>query len=215
MAKKKKKAPNKPSKSTFVIQLVLIIAIEIFFSMTELGQIYLMPGGIPITLTHLLVIVATLFLGWRSGFLTAFIFALLQLLFLDSTYAANYVLQPHLASQILPSLIIQFIPKLILPLAITFVFDFLSGKIGKKTAGAISAFLGTAVYYCLTLLFIFLFYRDYSIISMGWVNAFIEVAFGTIVGALAVSKVGLTDRKKIDWKWIFKRRSMDQKKLKK
>jgi len=204
-----------PKNKTYAVQLTLIIAIQVVFSCTSLGQIYLEPAGVPITLAHLPVIIATLFLGWKSGTLMGFIFALLQLFFLDSTHAANYVLRPQIATQIPSSFAIQFIPKLIFPFVIAAIFGFLDGKIGRKTAGAISAFVGISLYSFLTFGGVWLFFHDTTIASLGWVNAIFEVAFGTITGALAVSKIGLNDKKKIDWKWAWKRKSQNNEKPRK
>ena len=45
------------------------------------------------------------------------------------------------------------------------------------------------------------------LIAWGLLNAAVEILFGSISGAIAVSKIGLGEKKKIDWKWFWKRKT--------
>jgi len=199
------------SKSVFLTQMAMLAVIEIIFCFTPLGAIPIVPGAIVATTAHLPALVAALFLGRRAALFMGGVMAVCSVIWWSTAGAALptafcFIPWAPDGRGNLFSLIIAIVPRVVFPYITVVVFENLMKvlKDKRKISGAIAGFVGTISHSIMVLGLIFLVFYDTPevgnkllafIIVWGGLNAICEVVFGTIVGALAVSKIGI--RKKL------------------
>jgi len=199
---------KKNNKNTiFLTQMAMLAIIEVIFCFTPLGAIPIVPGAIVATTAHLPIIIAALFLGRRAGLFMGGVAGVCAVIYWSTMGIAHptaFVFIPWAPDGRgnLFSLIISIAPRVIFPYITAVVFEnvlrVLKNK--RKIAGAIAGFVGTISHSIMILGLIFIAFYNVPevgngfltfIIVWGGFNAICEVILGTIVGALAVSKIGI------------------------
>jgi len=125
--------------------LSIMIALELLFAMVPfLGYIPL--GFINATTLHIPVILTAIILGGKEAMLVGLVFGMTSLL--------KNTLQPNLTSFLFTpaytggnfwSLVICFVPRILMGLVAAYLFNKLLDKVGENISLAVSAFLGAFV----------------------------------------------------------------------
>ena len=120
------------SKVRMIAWTALFIAVTLILGLTPLGIIPIIPGFIDMTIMCIPVIIGTLTLGLKSGFALGFIFGICSLI----TAVTRSVIGPLLLEASVPkTLIMIFVPRLLIPVAAYFANKALPFKnSGLKTA---------------------------------------------------------------------------------
>jgi len=198
---------NKSNKSTFIAQMAMLAIIQVIFCFTPLLGSIPLTGGIVATTAHLPAIVAALFLGRRSALVMGGIMAVCSVIWWSTVGLARpdafcfIPWAPDGRGNIF-SLVIAIVPRVIFPYITAVVFDWVLKilKDKRKIAGGIAGFIGTISHSIMVLGLIFIVFANAPeigheflafIIAAGGLNAVVEMVLGTIVGALAVSKIGI------------------------
>lgn len=131
----------------------LFIAVTLILGLTPLGIIPIIPGFIEMTIMCIPVIIGTLTLGLKPGLALGLIFAICSLI----TAFTRSALGPILLETSIPkTLIVIFVPRLLIPVAAYFVNKLLPiKKEGVKTAVAAVAGSVTNTVLYLGLLWLF------------------------------------------------------------
>lgn len=131
----------------------LFITITLILGLTPLGIIPIIPGFIDITIMCIPVIVATLTLGLKPGIALGFIFAMCSLITAMTRSVLGAML---LEASVLKTLLLIFVPRILIPVASYFVYKYLPvKKDGIKIAVAACAGSVTNTVIYLALLWIF------------------------------------------------------------
>lgn len=120
-----------------MVEMALLTAIIVILSVTPLGYIPL--GFMNATTIHIPVIVAGIVLGWKKGAFCGFVFGLTS--FLNATFkpmVTSFLFTPLVAPGNLLSLVIAFVPRILIGVAAFLVFKALFKATGKKS---VSTFL--------------------------------------------------------------------------
>ena len=188
--------------SVFWTQFILLAIIQVIFCFTPLGNIQIIEGAIPATTAHLPAIVAALFLGRRGALAMGGIMAVRSVIWwslVGMGLPASFLFIPWAPGGNIFSLIISILPKVIFPYitAIIFTSALKLLKDKKKIAGAIAGFIGTLSHSIMLLGLIYIIFDNSEFfITGGVINAIIEIILGTVIGALAVSRIGLKRNEK-------------------
>ena len=198
------------NKTVFLTQMAMLTVIEVIFCFTILGSIPI-TGLIVATTAHLPAIVAALFFGKKAGLYMGGVMAVCSLIWWTLYGAAL----PS-AFMFIPwapdgrgnifSLIICIVPRVLFPFIVAWIFEKLTKKNPnrRKISGGIAGLIGTAIHSVLVLGGAYLaFHWDTKVDSLlltaiiYWAifGAICEIILGTIVGALAVSKIGIRPKK--------------------
>ena len=188
------------------VQLALLTAIEILFAFTPLGYLKITPA-IGATLAHIPVIIAAIVLGKWGGLYMGSLFGALSFITFTFLYPADPMapaFTPFAENAILGkswwSLIIVFVPRILLGLLTALVYEGLQKLFKKKgipVAATFAAIIGTALHTLMVLSFIYLFFgsvynTDGSkyinfIIAWAGLNCLCEIIVAAIVsGALVL-----------------------------
>jgi len=194
------------NKTVFLTQMAMLTVIEIIFCFTIIGSIPI-AGAIVATTAHLPAIVAALFFGKKAGLYMGGVMAVCSLIWWTTFGAAlpsAFMFIPWAADGRgnIFSLIICIVPRVVFPFVVAWLFEKITNKFPnkRKIAGGISGFIGTAIHSTLVLGGAYLAFRwnakmDYlyllTIIYWAIFGAVCEITLGAIVGALAVSKIGI------------------------
>ncbi|MGL5979184.1 MAG: ECF transporter S component [Erysipelotrichaceae bacterium] len=148
-------------KTLFLTFLSLFIAIEFVLMFTPLGFVPL--GVIRATTLHIPVIIAAIIMGKKGGAIVGFSFGFASFLIntLQPTIT-SFVFTPFYSvgdvSGNFYSLIIAFVPRILLGLAAYYLFKLLSKRLRFSTSVAITAFLSTLLHTILVLGGIYVFF---------------------------------------------------------
>lgn len=115
-----------------MVEMALLTAIIVILSVTPLGYIPL--GFMNATTIHIPVIVAGIVLGWKKGAFCGFVFGLTS--FLNATFkpmVTSFLFTPLVAPGNLLSLVIAFVPRILIGVAAFLVFKALFKATGKKS----------------------------------------------------------------------------------
>lgn len=144
------------SKVRMIAWTALFIAVTLILGLTPLGIIPIIPGFIDMTIMCIPVIIGALTLGLKSGLALGLIFAICSLI----TAVTRSVIGPLLLEASVPkTLILIFVPRLLIPVSAYFVNKALPFKKGGiKTA--ISAIAGSVTNTVLYLGLMWAFFSD-------------------------------------------------------
>ena len=120
-------------KTRSLVEMALFAAIIVILTITPLGFIPL--GFMNATTIHIPVIIAGIVFGWKKGALTGFMFGLSS--FLNATFRSASV-TAFLFTPLKPggnvfSIVICFVPRILIGITAYFVYEGLSKVIKKKT----------------------------------------------------------------------------------
>lgn len=125
------------NKVRMIAWTALFVAVTLILGLTPLGIIPIIPGFIEMTIMCIPVIIGTLTLGLKPGLALGFIFAVCSLITAVTRSALGPLL---LEASVLKTLILIFVPRLLIPIAAYFVYKTLPiKKSGVKTAVAACA----------------------------------------------------------------------------
>lgn len=117
-----------------LVEMALFTAIIVVLALTPLGYIPL--GFMNATTIHIPVIIAGIVLGWKKGVFCGFVFGLTS--FLNASFRSASVLS-FLFTPLKPggniwSIVIAFVPRMLIGAAAYFVFKAVYGIVKKKSA---------------------------------------------------------------------------------
>jgi uncharacterized membrane protein len=165
----------------------ILVALIFVFGLTPLGLIPL--GFINVTILALPVIVGTLALGLNSGLILGFFFglaSLLSVLGLSLTPPSSLAGTLLAASPVL-TVIMCFLPRLLVPLFTHLVYKALSYKTDKKFSIPVAAVIGSMTNTVFYLGLMYLFYQFVALDATKVVNLILGVAFIAGISEAAVS----------------------------
>ncbi|MGI6725803.1 MAG: ECF transporter S component [Christensenellales bacterium] len=165
----------------------ILVALIFVFGLTPLGLIPL--GFINVTILALPVIVGTLALGLNSGLILGFFFglaSLLSVLGLSLTPPSSLAGTLLAASPVL-TVIMCFLPRLLVPLFTHLVYKALSYKTDKKFSIPVAAVIGSMTNTVFYLGLMYLFYQFAALDATKVVNLILGVAFIAGISEAAVS----------------------------
>ncbi len=174
-----------------LVQLALLTAAEAVLAFTPLGSIPI--GPIVATLAHIPVLVAAIYLGYGAGIYMGTVFGLFS--FIVNSFVAptvtSFVFTPFMSVGEVEgnffSLVICFVPRILLAVAATFVFKSLSKVIKNTQVNAgIATVVGSLLHTFLVLGGIYLFFGgQYSEV----VGVPYEILLATIMGVVLTNGV--------------------------
>ncbi len=156
---------DKKKKTLELVQLALFIAIILIMAFTPfLGYIPLFVTRI--TILHIPVIIGSIIMGYKNGAILGFIFGLTSLI--NNTInptATSFVFSPFYsigeAHGNLLSLIVCFVPRILVGVVPYFVYKLLSRKDRGSTVALVSSgIVGSLINTILVMGFIYLFFAD-------------------------------------------------------
>lgn len=165
----------------------ILVALIFVFGLTPLGLIPL--GFINVTILALPVIVGTLALGLNSGLILGFFFglaSLLSVLGLSLTPPSSLAGTLLAASPVL-TVIMCFLPRLLVPLFTHLVYKALSYKTDKKFSIPVAAVIGSMTNTVFYLGLMYLFYQFAALDATKVVNLILGVAFIAGISEAVVS----------------------------
>jgi len=191
------------SKNKRLALLSMMIALEILFAIVPfLGYIPL--GIINATTLHIPVILTAIILGPKEGMLLGFIFGLTSLI--KNTMSPNvtsFLFTPFYGVGNFYSLLICFLPRILIGAITGYLYKFLKDKINDNLATGISAFFGAFTNTCLVMSFAYIFFKDaYAnatgisltavkaailaiVFNNGIAEAIVAVIFALVIGKIA------------------------------
>jgi uncharacterized membrane protein len=191
----------KNSKTLYLVQLAILVAIELIFCFTPLGSLPLGPG-IVATLSHIPVIIGALLLGKLAGVVLGSVFGLSSLAvwtFMTPNPAVAFAFTPAAPNGNFFSLLICILPRALFPLVTTWIFILLKDKLNKASSAAIAAGIGTIVHSILVLTGIYLALNsnpvvggDYLKFIVAWagLNAVAEIVIAAALSAAIIVPLG-------------------------
>lgn len=190
--------------------LILFITIEIIFCFTPLGSIPFGPG-IVATLAHIPVIVSALILEKRYSLIMGGIMGLCSFIWWSTIGLANptaFAFTPLSEFGNFYSIIICFLPRILLPFFTSVTFNLLKRKLKLSISAGIAAAFSTFLHSVMVLGLIYLFFSKNSnvseslgrsfvnfIIAWAGVNSIIEILTAGIIGMSVI--IPLKSLKKI------------------
>lgn len=189
-------------KSIFNILILAIFAsIEIIFCFTPLGSIPIGPG-IVATLAHIPVIISAFLLEKKYSLIMGGIMGLCSFIWWSTIGLASptsFAFTPFSEFGNFYSIIICFIPRLLIPFFTSVTFDFLKRKINISVSAGISAAFSTFLHSVMVLGMIYLFFHKNTnvsellgknflsfIILWAGVNSIIEIITAGFVAAMVI-----------------------------
>ncbi len=177
---------NVKSNIVFLTQISLLIAIEFIVCFTPLGSIPI--GPVVMTLSHLPVIVAAIVLGRKAGVLLGFIFGLFSFIvwtFIPPSPVA-FAFTPFYSIGAVQgnlwSLVICFVPRILIGFVAAYTFELLSKNTTNKTlAYVVSGVLGTLVNTFLVLGGIYIFFGPAYATALDMGYELLLGAFGAVI----------------------------------
>lgn len=144
-----------------LVEMALFTAIIVILAFTPLGYIPL--GIITPTTVHIPVIIAGVVLGWKKGAFAGFIFGLTS--FLRASFLApavmSFLFSPFYPGGNFWSLVICFIPRILIGICAYFVFAGLMKVIKKRSVSiAVAGFVGSMVNTVLVMGMAYLFFAQ-------------------------------------------------------
>ena len=146
-----------------LVVLSLMIAIEVILILTPLG--YIPIGTIRATTLHIPVMLAAILLGYKGGIILGFVFGTSSLIIntINPT-PFSFVFSPFYTlgdvSGNFASLVIAYVPRIMIGVAACFIYRKLKDTKAKKAALPVSAFIASMMNTCLVLLGIYIFFKD-------------------------------------------------------
>jgi len=174
-----------------LVQLALLTGVELLFAFTVLGSIPI--GPIVATLAHIPVIIAAIYLGYGAGAYMGFVFGLFS--FIVHSFVTpsptSFVFTPLYSigeiSGNFMSLVICFVPRILLGLSTTFIFRLISRFDKKQYAAAgIASVVGSLLHTFLVLGGIYVFFGESYAEVLG---AAYQLLFGMIMGVVATNGI--------------------------
>ena len=189
-------------KSIFnIIILAIFASIEIIFCFTPLGSIPIGPG-IVATLAHIPVIISAFLLEKKYSLIMGGIMGLCSFIWWSTIGLASptsFAFTPFSEFGNFYSIIICFIPRLLIPFFTSVTFDFLKRKINISVSAGISAAFSTFLHSVMVLGMIYLFFHKNTnvsellgknflnfIILWAGVNSIIEIITAGFVAAMVI-----------------------------
>ena len=172
-------------------QLALLSALIVLMGFTPLGMVPIIPGALNATTLHIPVIIGAILFGHKKGAFLGGVFGLVSLIkntiapgamsFLFSPVAPVIPFGPEKipgnASGNFFSVLICFIPRILVGLIAGLVYQFVYKKSSSKVIGCIvTAIVATITNTLFVLLGMFVFFHNYN--GMDWAMG-IMVAYGT------------------------------------
>lgn len=172
-----------------LVLISLLIAIEIIFMLTPLG--YIPIGAIRATTLHIPVILAGILLGYKGGIILGLVFGASSLIMNTlAPTAFSFIFSPFYSigevSGNFYSILIAFVPRIMIGVSATCIFNFLKKTKLKQLSLPLSAFIASLVNTCLVLLGIFIFFKDTYASVKGVATTAMA---GILVGQLSVNGV--------------------------
>ena len=158
-------------KTRDLVEMALFAAIIVILAFTPLGYIPL--GVITPTTVHIPVIIAGIILGWKKGAFAGFVFGLTSFLFSPLYPGGNFW-----------SLVICFIPRILVGVIAYFVFTGLMKVIKNRSVSTvISAFLTTIIHTILVMGMAYIFFaKEYA--------EAVKISIKAVKGAILAIVVG-------------------------
>lgn len=178
---------TRSSKTRRMVQLSILLALEVVIALVPaLGSIPI--GPIVATTAHIPVILAAVLLGWKAGALLGFSFGLLSFLvhsFITPTIT-SFVFTPFVsvgtASGNAWSLVICFVPRILLGIIAGLLYQWLSRYDGKDWwSYLVAAVTGTVMHTLLVLFGIYLFFGEQYAAANGIGFEALLYAIGTVI----------------------------------
>ncbi len=194
---------NSTAKIQKMVLLAMLIALQAILAFTPIGFI-MIPPMISITLMHIPVIIGAVILGPTCGSILGFSFGLMSMI--KATTSASYgdlIFSPFVSPNPVASIIMCFVPRILLGVIAGFLFILLRKKWGKDilaigiSAAVASLFHTISVLTLMWCLFDALELKAVFTIAFG-LNGILELVVGIIL-SVAISKPLL--------KYLEKRRS--------
>lgn len=148
-------------KNRVFVQFSLLVAIQIVLTATPLG--YLPLNVVDITTMHIPVIIGAILLGPLYGGMLGGVFGLTSMLVATfrPSVVAGFVFSPFINGGNFGSVLIAFVPRILIGVIAAYLFIFLSKhNKNKVVAIGVSAFVATIVNTTLVLGGIYLFFKD-------------------------------------------------------
>lgn len=189
-------------KSVYNILILAIFAsIEIIFCFTPLGSIPIGPG-IVATLAHIPVIISAFLLEKRYSIIMGGIMGLCSFIWWSTVGLANpssFAFTPLSEFGNFYSIIICFIPRLLIPFFTSVTYDFLKRKINASVSAGIAAAFSTFLHTVMVLGMIYMFfYKNENvsqflgknflnfIILWAGINSIIEIITASLISVLMI-----------------------------
>ncbi len=169
-------------KTRSIVLTSALVALEILMGIPGLHLGYIqLPFMASVTIMHIPVIIAAIFVGPLGGTITGFVFGLSSLI--NAAVNPSGVLDPLFVNplcSILPRLLFGFVSGYLFK-AITFI-----PYLPKFLKGAITAFLGTLIHTCLVIGSLYLFVNEQisGIMNVGYFAALAMIIPGAMVEVL-------------------------------
>lgn len=175
------------SKVTDMVEIALFAAIIILLSATPIGYIPL--GTINATTVHIPVILAGAVLGPKKGAITGFVFGLTS--FVTNSFikpgASSFLFSPLIPGGNFLSLVICFVPRILIGVVAYYVFTFMLKLVKNRTASlAIAGVAGSMTNTILVMGMAYLFFAEKYAVA---VNKGVNEILGFIMGIICVNGV--------------------------
>ena len=171
-------------KTRDLVEMALFAAIIVILAFTPLGYIPL--GVITPTTVHIPVIIAGIILGWKKGAFAGFVFGLTN--FLKASFIApnitSFLFSPLYPGGNFWSLVICFVPRILVGVIAYFVFTGLMKVIKNRSVSTvISAFLTTIIHTILVMGMAYIFFaKEYA--------EAVKISITAVKGAILAIVVG-------------------------
>ncbi|MGN1481449.1 ECF transporter S component [Porcipelethomonas sp.] len=188
-------------KTNKITVMAVLIAIEIIFCFTPLGSIPLGPG-ITATLAHIPVIISAFILEAKYNWVLGAVMGLCSFIWWSTAglaYPTSFVFTPIAEYGNFMSVVICFLPRILLPLFTFYLYDFFRKRFKLNLSAALSGTIATFLHSAMVLGLIYIsFYKNKNVSEnlgsnflnfiSAWagVNALVEIATAGIVSAAVI-----------------------------
>ncbi len=178
-------------KTRSLVEMALFAAIIVILTITPLGFIPL--GFMSATTIHIPVIIAGIVFGWKKGALTGFMFGLASLI--KATFQPNissFVFSPFIPNGNGFSLLICFLPRILIGIVACLVYTNLVKIIKKKTPALFIAGIAgsmTNTIFVLGMAYIFFAEKFVETLKPGIGEEGANIALKTIAGAMVTNGI--------------------------
>ncbi len=172
-------------KSKNLVRASLVLALLVVLDLTGIGIIRI-PALPAFTILHVPVIVASIAFGPKIGMVSGFGFGLIS--FFEATFRPgspiDMLFSPFTSDNPIASIIMTFVPRIILGLIPFYIYKLLSGKIGSRFSVLISAIISTVVHSTLVLTALAVFFKEIPLASLFITIVSLNTLLETVAAAI-------------------------------